>query len=186
MAAKATYLLREMSKIVLSIAILMFMVSISLYLLKKVPTYIQERKQKSYSSVEEAEYSLKLRIFLPSYFPDYLMWPPKEIKVVRKPFLIITLVFISQGDGSPSLVIHEIISNREESKAAGLDFMEPKVYSGEMQVLVGGAKGTLKLGVLEQGTRWTQLSWEQGDRKMVLRSNRSLEDLLKIARSIHD
>lgn len=186
MAAKATYLLREMSKIVLSITILMCMVSISLYVLKKVPAYIQERKEKSYSSVEEAEYSLGLRIFLPSYFPDYLTWPPKEIKVVRKPSLIITLVFISQGDGTPSLVIHEIISNTDESKPVGLDIIEPKGHSGEIEVSVGGAKGTLKLGVVEHGSRWTQLHWKQGDRKMVLRSNRSVEDLLKIARSIHD
>lgn len=186
MAGKATYFLREMSKIVLSITILIFMVSISLYVLKKVPAYIQEREQKSYGSVEEAEYSLGLRIFLPSYFPDYLIWPPKEIKVVRKPSLIITLVFISQGDGSPSLVIHEIISNADESKWMGVDFMEPKRYSGEFQVSVGRATGTLKLGVVENGSRWTQLSWKQRDRKMVLRSNRSVEDLLKIARSIHD
>jgi hypothetical protein len=186
MAAKTTYLLREMSKIVLSITILMCMVSISLYVLKRVPAYIQERKQKSYSSVEEAESSLGLKIFLPSYFPDYLVWPPKEIKVVRKPSLIITLVFITQGDGSPGLVIHEIISNTDESKRVGLDFMEPERHSGEIQVSVGGAKGTLKLGVVEHGSRWTQLSWKKVDRTMVLRSNRSVEDLLKIARSIHD
>jgi hypothetical protein len=186
MAAKATYLLREMSKIVLSIAILMCMVSISLYVLNKVPSYFRERKEKSYRSVEEAEYSLRLRIFLPSYFPDYLIWPPKEIKVVRKPSVIITLVFISQGDGNPSLVIHEIISNTDESNGVRLDFMEPKTHSGDIQISVGGAKGTLRLGVVEHGSRWTQLSWKQGDRTMVLRSNRSVEDLLKISRSIHD
>jgi hypothetical protein len=186
MGAKATYFFREMSKIVLSIAILICMVSISLYVLKKVPTYLQERKEKSYRSLEEAEYSLGLRIFLPSYFPDYLIWPPKEIKVVRKPSLIITLVFISQGDGNPSLVIYEIISNKNELNGVRLDFMEPKTHSGEIRVSVGGAKGTLRLGVVEHGSRWIQLSWKLGDRMMVLRSNRSVEDLLKISRSIHD
>jgi hypothetical protein len=186
MTGKVTYFLREMSKIVLSITILMCMVLISLYVLKKVPAYIQESEQKFYSSVEEAEYSLGLRIFIPSYFPDYLIWPPKEIKVVRKPSLIITLLFLSQGHGSsPSLVIHQIISNTDKSKGAGLDFMEPKRHSEETQILVGGAKGTLKIGVVENGNQWIQLSWEQGDRKMVVISNRSVEDLLKIARSIH-
>jgi hypothetical protein len=186
MTANATYLIREISKIALSIIILMCMVSISLYLLKKVPAYMQEREQKSYSSVDEAEHSLGLRIFLPSYFPDYLIWPPKEIKVARKPSLMITLVFISQGDRRPSLVIHEIISGTDESEEAGVDFMEPGRDSEKIQVSVGGAKGTLELGVVEKGSRWTKLSWKQGDRKMVLRSNRSVEDLLKIARSIHD
>ena len=186
MAAKATYILREMSKIVLSIAILMCVVSISLYVLNKVPGYLQERKEKSYRSLEEAEYSLGLRIFLPSYFPDYLAWPPKEIKVARKPSLIITLVFISQGDGSPSLVIREVISNTDQGNGVGVDFIEPKSPSGEIQVSVGGEKGTLRFGVVEHGRRWTQLSWKQGDRTMVLRSNRSVEDLLKISRSIHD
>jgi hypothetical protein len=186
MTGKATYFLREMSKIVLSITILMCVVLISLYVLKKVPAYIQKSEQKSYSTVEEAEYSLGFRILLPSYFPDYLIWPPKEIRVVRKPSLIITLVFTSQGDGKPSLVIHEIISNTDESKGAGVDSMEPNGDSEEIQVSVGGAKGTLELGVVEKGSRWTQLSWRQGDRKIVLTSNGSVEDLLKIARSIHD
>jgi len=185
MTRKATYFLREMSKIVLSITILMCVVLISLYVLKKVPAYIQESEQKFYSSVEEAEYSLGLRIFLPSYFPDYLIWPPKEIKVVRKPSLIITLVFLSQVHGSPSLVIHQIISNKDESKGVGFDFVEPKRHSGETQISVGGAKGTLKIGVGENGNQWIQLSWKEGDRKMVLISNGSVEDLLKIARSIH-
>lgn len=186
MDAKATYLLREISKIVLSVTILMCVVSISLYVLKKVPAYIQEREQKSYRTVEEAEYSLGLSIFLPSYFPDYLIWPPKEIRVVRKPSLIITLVFISGGDGRPSLVIHEIISNTDESKGVGVDSMEPNRDSEEIQVSVGGAKGTLELGVVEKGSRWTRLSWRQGDRKIVLRSNGPVEDLLKIARSVHN
>ncbi len=186
MTGKATYFLREMSKIVLSITILMCVVLISLYILKKVPAYIKESEHKFYSSVEEAEFSLGLKIFLPSYFPDYLIWPPEEIRVVRKPSLIITLVFISQGDGRPSLVIYEIISNTDESKGLGVDLMEPNRDSEEIQVSVGGAKGTLELGVVEKGSRWTQLSWRQGDRKIVLRSNGSVEDLLKIARSIHD
>jgi hypothetical protein len=186
MTGKATYFIREMSKIVLSITILMCVVLISLYVLKKVPAYIQESEQKSYSTIEEAEYSLGSRILLPSYFPDYLIWPPKEIRVVRKPSLIITLVFISQGDGRPSLVIHEIISNTDESKGVGVDSMEPNRDSEEIQVSVGGSKGTLELGVVEKGSGWTQLSWRQGDRKIVLRSNGSVEDLLKIARSIHD
>ena len=186
MAAKTSYLLREMSKIVLSITILVCVVSISLYLLKKVPAYMQEREQRSYGSVEEAERSLGLRIFLPAYFPDYLIWPPKEIKVARKPSLMITLIFISQEDRRPSLIIHEIISSRDQSKGAGVGLMEPERDSEKIQVSVGGEKGTQELGVLEAGRRWTQLSWKHGDRKMVLRSNRSVEDLLKIARSIHD
>ena len=186
MAANATYFLREISKIVLSIAILVCMVSISLYVLNKVPLYLQEGKEKSYSSLEDAEYSLGVRIFLPSYFPDYLIWPPKEIKVIRKPSLVITLAFMSQGESSPSLIIHEIISNTDEGNGGGLDFMEHKTHSGEIQVSVGGAKGTLRLGVVEHGSRWTELSWKQGDRMMVLRSNKSVEDLLKISRSIHD
>ncbi len=186
MVGNASYFLREISKILLSITILISIVSISLYVLKRVPAYIQEREQRSYSSIEEAEYSLGLRIFLPSYFPDYLIWPPEEIKVTRKPSLMIKLVFISQGDNRPSLIIHEIISSADEGESTRVDVMEPKTHSGESEVSIGASIGVLELGVVEGGRRWTELTWNLRDRKMVLRSNRSVEDLLKIARSIHD
>jgi len=184
MTRKAAHFLREMWKIILSITLVMCTIVISLYLLKKVPSYIQETEEKFYSTVEESEYALGLRIFLPSYFPEYLIWPPSEIKVVRKPYLTISLVFLSRSHSSPSLVIHQIISDNK-NKEVDLDFMEPKRPFQRTQVLVGGAKGTLIVGVGEDGKRWAQLSWRTVDRKIVVIANCSVEDLLKIARSIH-
>src|SRR3989304_7406911 len=186
MTRKAAHFVREMWKIVLSITLVMCTIGITLYLLKKVPSYIQESEEKFYSTVEESEYALGLRIFLPSYFPEYLIWPPSEIKVVRKPYLTISLVFISRSYSSPSLVIHQIVSDTSKSKKeVGLDFMEPKRPFQETQVSVGGAKGILIVGMGEDGKRWAQLSWRTADRKIVVIANCSVEDLLKIARSIH-
>lgn len=156
---------------------------ISLYLLKKLPSFIQESEEKFYSNIEEAEYALGLRIFLPSYFPEYLIWPPSEIKVVRKPSILISLVFLSRSSSSPSLVIHQIVSNK--SKKMELDFLKPRRPLQETQVSVGVAKGTLIVVVGEDGKHWAYLSWKAGDRTMVLIANCSVEDLLKIARSVH-
>lgn len=158
-------------------------VVISLYLLKKLPSFIQESEEKFYSNIEEAEYALGLRIFLPSYFPEYLIWPPSEIKVVRKPSILVSVVFLSRSPSSPSLVIHQIVSNK--SKKMELDFLKPKRPLQETQVSVGGAKGTLIVGVGEDRKRWAYLGWKAGDRTMVLIANCSVEDLLKIARSVH-
>jgi hypothetical protein len=174
-----------MWKVVLSITLVMGAIMVSLHLLKNVPSYIQESEWNLYSTVEQAEYALRLKILLPSYFPEYFIWPPSEIKVVRSPSLTVSLVFLSRSHSSPSLVIHQIISNNKDKKHVALNLMEPKRLSQESQVLVGGAKGTLIVGVGEDGKRWTQLSWKAVDRKMVLIANCSVEDLLKIARSIH-
>lgn len=167
----------------LSIALVMCAIVISLYLLKKIPTFIQESEDKFYSNIEEAEYAIGLRIFLPSYFPEYLIWPPSEIKVVRKPSILISLVFLSRSPRSPSLVIHQIVSNK--SKKMELDFMKPKRPFQETQVSIGGAGGTLIVGMGEDGKRWVHLGWKAGDRTMVLIANCSVEDVLKIARSVH-
>jgi len=183
MPRKALHFVKEMWKIMLSIGLVMCAIVISLYLLKKLPSFIQESEEKLYSNIEQAEYALGLRIFLPSYFPEYLIWPPSEIKVERKPSILISLVFLSRSPSSPSLVIHQIISNK--SKKMELDFMKTKRPSQESQVSVGGAKGTLIVGMGVDGKRWAHLGWKAGDRTIVLTANCSVEDLLKIARSVH-
>lgn len=193
MAQSVVHFVREMLKIVLSITLVMCTIVISLYLLKNIPSYIHESEEKIYITVEEAEYAIGLRIFLPSYFPEYLKWPPSTIQVSRKPSLTISLVFLSRNHispslvihQSPSLVIHQIVSNIGKSNDVELNFMEPKIPFKETQVSVGGAKGALIVGEGEDGKRWSRLSWKAADRKMVLIANCSVEDLLKIARSIH-
>lgn len=185
MTQSVSHFVREMLKIVVSITLVMCTIVISLYLLKNIPSYIHESEEKFYSTVEEAEYAIGLRIFLPSYFPEYLKWPPSTIQVSRKPSLTISLVFLSRNHISPSLVIHQIVSNIGKSNDVELDFMEPKIPFQETQVSVGGAKGALIVGEGEDGKRWSRLSWKAADRKMVLIADCSVEDLLKIARSIH-
>lgn len=182
MTRKTAYFIREMWKIALSIIFVMGMIVISLYLLKRVPSYLQESKEKSYNNIEEAEYALGLRIFLPSYFPEYLIWPPSEIKVVRKPSLTISLVFLSRSRRNPSLVFHQIFSSIKEVKPS---FTELKRPLQESRVSVGEVNGTLITGTGEDGKRWMQLNWRAADRRMILIANCSVEDLLKIARSIH-
>ncbi len=182
MTRKTAYFVREIWKIALSITFVMGMIVASLYLLKMVPSYLQESEEKSYNNIEEAEYTLGLRVFLPSYFPEYLIWPPSEIKVVRKPSLTISLVFLSRSHRNPSLVLHQIFPSINEVESSLTELKKPLQ---ETKVSVGGVNGTLIIGMGEDGKRWTQLSWKAADRRMVLIANFSVEDLLKIARSIH-
>lgn len=185
MALKGHQVLREMLKIVFSIAVVMLWITISLYLLKKVPSYLKESGEKFYSTVEEAEYSLGLEIPLPSYFPDYLIWPPSEIKVVRNSNITISIAFLSRSSSGPTLLINQIVQDMHANEDATPGVMIPEKPFKETRVSVNGAEASLIVGVREDGKYWKQLSWQAVDRMMVLRGSIAIEDLMKIARSIH-
>jgi hypothetical protein len=48
-----------------------------------------------------------------------------------------------------------------------------------------GDDAVLSRVVAEDGTLWNQLDWTRGGRRFLLRGRGSLEDLIRMARSIH-
>lgn len=176
--------LRESVRIVLPLVLVLGAVSLSLSLLNRLPSYIQENRAdgvRVYNTVDEAERDLGVRIWIPAYFPDYLHWPPVEIKAKRRPVLTISLLFRSRQGADPVLFIHEILSEPGELPA---DAREPGPVVNRYKIDIGDGQGSLTLSKDKEGRNWSYLSWEKGGRYLVGLTVHSPEELLKIARSI--
>lgn len=176
--------LRELGRIILSIAIALLSVAIVLSLLNRVPALLQASGRTAYASVEEAEAALGLRIPMPAYFPEFLGWPPAEVTATRDQALVVTLVFLLRRSGEPALIVHEIL-RAENEEVPELPLLQPERPIREVRVPIGGVSGALRTGTDREGRRWSRLTWRAEDRDMILIANFPEQTLLTMARSIH-
>ena len=132
------------------------------------------------ATVEEAERRLQAKVLLPAYFPDTLRWPPAAVRFTRDEGGAVALSFDGQ-DGAPALVLAETVG----AGAALPDALLGRRAVIQRQSAPLGDGAELARVVAEDGTLWNQLEWTLGSRRFVLRGRGSLDDLIKMARSIH-
>ena len=150
--------------------------------LDSMPTWLhgQPRGVRRATSVEEVERRLQSRVLLPSYFPDSLRWPPSLVRFTREDGGSVALDF--QGkDGAPALLLAQTLSGA----AAIPEGIQGRLAVIQRQSAPLGEDAVLARVVAEDGTLWNQLEWTRSDRRFLLRGRGSLEDLIRMARSIH-
>ncbi len=157
-------------------------VALGLRLLKEAPpTLAGETRVVSYSSVVSAQLALGTAIVIPSYFPDYLVWPPKSVLAQKKPFPSALLTVASQSAGDDTLWIYQSRSLREEPLIA---LPRHAVIYQTAEATLNAVEGEMVIGKSAKGTPLNQLSWREGDLRHVVLATLPPEELLKIARSM--
>ncbi len=132
------------------------------------------------ATVAEVEHRLRARLLVPYYFPSTLLWPPQRIRFVRGPPGAAAL-WVGAREGGPHLLVAETL---------GPGPIPPPLLP-DAQVLhaspvaVGRARGTLAR-VVEDGAMAWQLTWVQDGRSILLRSRGTVDELLRIARSVRE
>jgi len=156
--------------------------TLALVTLDSVPSWMhgEPRGIRRASGVEEAERRLQAKVLLPAYFPDTLRWPPSAVRFIRDEGGSVALSFLG-ADGAPALFL---------AQTAGGDGTLPPALLGRLAVIQQqsaplGDGAVLARVVAEDGTLWNQLEWSAGGRRFHLRGRGSLEDLIRMARSIH-
>jgi hypothetical protein len=156
--------------------------ALALATLDAVPTWLhgEPRGVRRAMTVEDAERRLQAKVLLPSYFPDTLRWPPTTVRFTREDGGSVSLAFLGV-DGAPALFL---------AQTAGRDAPLPDSLLGRLAVIQQqsaplGDGAVLARVVAEDGTLWNQLEWRGAGRHFLLRGRGSLEDLIRMARSIH-
>ncbi|MDP3879903.1 MAG: hypothetical protein Q8Q07_06335 [Dehalococcoidales bacterium] len=175
--------LKAVPRIILTPALVSGMVALVLFFLGAVPDYINppEAGYRKYSSMEEAEAVLGFRVAVPSYFPDYLSWPPAEIYGQRKPVLMMQLLFLSRYGNFETMIISQIKSDLEDLP---VDLPWFETIRQKTPVSIGVSKGVLITGVRADGQLLSGVYWRSGDYYYVVITTRSERELLTIARSM--
>jgi hypothetical protein len=156
--------------------------ALALATLDSVPTWLhgEPRGVRRASSVEEAERRLQAKVLLPAYFPDTFRWPPSTVRFSRDEGGSVALSFLGT-DGAPALFL---------AQTAGREGELPVALMGRLAVIQQqsaplGEGAVLARVVAEDGTLWNQLEWSASGRRFLLRGRGSLEELIRMARSIH-
>lgn len=173
--------LRDLAVALLPPAALASAMAAALYFLGMIPPYLQSPPAKEYRSLEEMKAELGIEVALPSYFPDYLLWPPAKIIVRSKPRLTLSLTFLSQEKGEEALWIDQVIVNGNAlTQAVPL----PQRILHQSTISLRGSQALLLRSEGEGGKLYSQVRWEEGDRGIVITTTYPEEELLKIAHSI--
>lgn len=156
--------------------------ALSFYLLNLVPPSLRVAQVINYESVDEAKRALGTEISLPSYFPDYLAWPPTKITLHRKPVPMLSMLFSAADGTAEALSIYEIFSAGDDDYSEAI--AEPSVLLGKVPIFIEESRGVLLIGKEEDDTPCYQVRWNKGDRYLVVSSLYPPEELLKIASSM--
>ncbi|WP_242343179.1 hypothetical protein [Anaeromyxobacter terrae] len=133
------------------------------------------------ASIQEAERRLGARILLPGYYPERLAWPPAEIHVAGGRHGSVRLAFAARDDGGAGL---ELIAAVEAGEEIAPALLADRTVLAARPTVVGGHPATLA-SVLVEGAPWQELSWTVNGRPVVLRTQGDLDELVRIARSLH-
>lgn len=146
-----------------------------------LPTVIQKETMRRYSSIDEVRSRLNISdIFIPSYFPQYLSWPPSEILAQSKPFIAVVLEFRDVKSGETALIITQSSSDTFDvgRKIRITQIKEHVRYS------LKGRDAVLEAGACNNDEPCSQISWNEGRYRMHVIMKSTPHDLIKIVNTM--
>jgi hypothetical protein len=171
-----------MARALLVLLLVMGTTAAALSGLDAVPGWIhgQPRGLRRVASVEEAERRLKARLFLPAYFPDTLRWPPAAVRLFADSPASVGLAFEGRNGG---VLLQFAQTVGGEGPISPLVLPPVTVLQSSVLAMPEG-EGTLARIVGEDGAIWHEVSWTRGGHRLALRGKRSVEELVRMARSV--
>lgn len=153
-----------------------------LFLLNRLPGWFEKGILRPYPSLEAVRARLEIAdIFVPSYFPEGLSWPPTEILAQNKPFKAVIMKFSASGQSGTSLLItqfdasHELDPGRE---------MRISSVRERLDYSLKGRSAALEVGQCGDGKPCSRISWTQGAMRLDIRMKSMPQELLRIAESM--
>lgn len=154
-----------------------------LKLLNWLPSALQDEGIKKYSSIDDVRTALKIpRVFMPAYFPEYIMWPPAEIFAQRRPFHLVMMHFTHLDSRSFALSISQADSRAGFEPQSKSDILYVR---NESRVNIKGRTGTLVTAVCSGRQRCNRLFWDEGIYRITLIADDTPEQLIRMAESIY-
>jgi len=162
---------------VITVVILIVTLKIANYL----PMALQKDTMRQYKSIEEVKSKLNINdVYVPSYFPQGLMWPPSTILAQEKPFVAIILEFSHAEKGDVALIISQSTSAAfaPDEKIKILRINEKADYPFK------GRNITLEAGVCKGEEPCSRIVWDEGKYRVNITARSTSPALMQIAESM--
>lgn len=158
-----------------------FILVISLKFLNYLPMAIQTDTIRRYQSIDEVRSRLKIRdIYVPSYFPQGLRWPPSRILAQERPFEAVIMEFISAEKEEIILMISQSASAhfRPDEKIRIQRIKDRVDYPLQGRVMM------LEAGACTDGEPCSRVSWTEEGYTITVTAKSEPPELVKIAESM--
>ncbi|MBZ0158142.1 MAG: hypothetical protein K8I29_18240 [Alphaproteobacteria bacterium] len=154
----------------------------ALKLLNWLPSIIEKGTLEKHASVEELRSRFpNEKIYLPSYFPRNLEWPPLRIVAQRKPYVAIMMYFSDRNTGKVGLSLQQLSAGISPPPPSEMRIARPVRKSS---VLIREREGTLVTALCEESVPCYQISWREGNFTLTLTTTVSQRDLIRMATSM--
>jgi hypothetical protein len=147
-----------------------------------LPSIVQEGFISQYKDIEEVRDKLKIKdIYVPSYFPQPVKWPPSAIWAQIRPFTAIVMEFKNVENGDTELIISQV-----SAKAHFIPDNKIKIEQVREKVdyLLKGRRASLEVGACGNEERCSLLSWIEGKYRITVTMKSPPFELIKIAESM--
>lgn len=162
-------------------AFALVLIAASLKMMNWLPTVIQEGYMKKYPDLESMQSKLKIPdIYLPSYFPQGIKWPPSAIWAQTRPFTAVVMEFRNEK-GDVDLIISQ------SSERAGFipdDQVKIEQVTEKLNYSLKGRRALLEAGFGRHDERSSRISWTEGKYRITLAMKSPPFELIKISESM--
>jgi hypothetical protein len=168
--------MRSLFYFVITVVILVM----TLKLINYLPTVIQTGIIRRYHSIEEVKSRLNIKdIYVPTYFPQGLVWPPSELLAQNKPFTAVVMEFKSVENEEIAMII---------SQSASANFKPDEKILLRMKERVSypfnGRNITLEAWVCENEVPCSRITWVEGRYTVTVTAKSEPPSLMTIVESM--
>jgi hypothetical protein len=152
--------------------------------LDAVPGWLSGRPRgvMAVGSIDAAESALRVRLWIPAYFPDSLRWPPAGVELYPGPPAAVALTFVGSNRSNQRVVLCQTV---DASAGIPVKLLPPGLILESARTTVGDWPATLMRIQLDDGRLAHEVIWDAGGRNLALRSDGTLEQLMALARSVN-
>ena len=156
-------------------------VLVTLKTLNWLPTFLQNDMLRKFDSIEEVRAKLNMRdVYIPSYFPENIAWPPSEILAQAKPYPAVLIIFHALKTRDAALVISQAASDgfAENSLIPLVQVTRTVPYD------LKNRKALLEVGMCGNAGTCSRLSWIENGYRIKLAMKAPPFELIRIAESM--
>jgi hypothetical protein len=153
----------------------------SLKVLNWTPGILQEGLPNVYSNIDEVRTGLRIRnIYIPSYYPQGLHWPPARITAQSKPYVMILMEFTREQDSSVALAISQTALSHQPPRV----MIELVQTTERVNFPFKGRDALLEVGQCRNKEQCCRISWDEAPYRIEVNMVAPPMEIVKIAESM--
>jgi len=166
---------------ILSFTFMIVLLILALKVINWLPLAMQQDAVRRYKTIEEVRSALNMKdIYVPSYFPQQISWPPSAILAQNKPFFAMVMEFTRADKRNTALVI-----SQSEGKALNVENpIEIRVVTEKVQYTIKGRDAVLTVGSCGNDEPCSAITWTEGKYTMTVLMKSTPFELTKIVESM--